>query len=405
MHAHADDAARRVRAYLDEVAELVDQPQAAAADLRRAPGAPGRPGGRRCGRRRGPRNERRVLAPEAQRALAAAVADAVGGELVGGEDEVGGRAPVSPRRVACRRRSAATPTSGSPSKASSAAAGGSGSGVGTARRSARRSSGAARRRRPPRPRRVGAPAPLEHLAARARAVSYGQSEPPGRRVGEGEVEQRLVALALDELGWCGRARSARRSLAPAPAAVRRRTAPGRDDPGRVAADLRHVGEPHPRRRRRGRAPRAAAFALGRGDRDEHRLTGGHARRGRTGRFRPGTPRHPSQESASCRYPGGSRWRIGVDRLRRPWQTHNPSPVVIARHVHVAGPERRDLARLGRRRRAADAAGVVGEQVDRDRRLGRGRAHAMDVVARREQRVEVARRERALLARLDRASPA
>ena len=47
--------------------------------------------------------------------------------------------------------------------------------------------------------------------------------------------------------------------------------------------------------------------------------------------------------------------------------------------------------------APHAAGVVREQVDRDRGLGRGRAHAVDVVGRRDQRVEVAGAERAALA--------
>ena len=50
--------------------------------------------------------------------------------------------------------------------------------------------------------------------------------------------------------------------------------------------------------------------------------------------------------------------------------------------------------------APDAAGVVGEQVDRDRRLRRGRAHAVDVVGRRDEGVEVAGRQRAALDELD-----
>ena len=91
-----------------------------------------------------------------------------------------------------------------------------------------------------------------------------------------------------------------------------------------------------------------------------------------------------------------------DRHRRAG-LHVPPGVVALRRLHVlvcavdvdvARPERRRLAGAGVVRVAPHAAGVVGQQVDRDRRLGRGRAHAVDVVARREQRVEVAGRERA-----------
>src|SRR5581483_12109360 len=43
--------------------------------------------------------------------------------------------------------------------------------------------------------------------------------------------------------------------------------------------------------------------------------------------------------------------------------------------------------------AEDATGVTREQVDRDRRLVGGRPHPVDVVLRREERVEVARLQR------------
>src|SRR5919109_2901017 len=55
-----------------------------------------------------------------------------------------------------------------------------------------------------------------------------------------------------------------------------------------------------------------------------------------------------------------------------------------RDVDVAGAERPRLARVGVVRVPPDAAGVVRQQVDRDRRLGRGRPYAVDVVARRDQ---------------------
>ena len=73
----------------------------------------------------------------------------------------------------------------------------------------------------------------------------------------------------------------------------------------------------------------------------------------------------SRAGARC----GSRWR--------------------ALHVDVARAERLLLAGVLVERVAPHAAGVVGQQVQRHRRLGRGRAHAVDVVARRQQRVEVA----------------
>ena len=60
-----------------------------------------------------------------------------------------------------------------------------------------------------------------------------------------------------------------------------------------------------------------------------------------------------------------------------------------------------LARLRVERVAPYAAGVVRQQVDRDGRLRRGRADAVDVVARRDQRVEVAR----LAGRAGRPAPA
>src|SRR5581483_1904835 len=67
-------------------------------------------------------------------------------------------------------------------------------------------------------------------------------------------------------------------------------------------------------------------------------------------------------------------------------------VVLAGDVRVAGAKRLLVAR------------VVGQQVDRDRGLGGGRANAVDVVVRRKQRVEVARGERAALRELEGAVP-
>src|SRR5207237_8987350 len=62
----------------------------------------------------------------------------------------------------------------------------------------------------------------------------------------------------------------------------------------------------------------------------------------------------------------------------------------APHVDVAGAKRCRGAGLRVVGMAPDAAGVIGQQVDRDRRLRRGRPHPVDVVARWDERVEVAR---------------
>src|SRR5215217_4756739 len=75
--------------------------------------------------------------------------------------------------------------------------------------------------------------------------------------------------------------------------------------------------------------------------------------------------------------------------------------ILTRHVDVARPEGGDLAGLRVIGVTPHAPGVVGQQVDRDRRLRRGRAHGMDVVGGRQQGVEVAGLERAPLARRDR----
>jgi hypothetical protein len=94
---------------------------------------------------------------------------------------------------------------------------------------------------------VGAGDLLQHFVAEGAAV-VGAKQRPSRRRREGDVEQRLVALALVDLG----------RLAPRPdrfadaanraafAFVEEATPEG-DDPGRVAAQLLHVGEANSRR--------------------------------------------------------------------------------------------------------------------------------------------------------------
>src|SRR5262245_16128998 len=73
---------------------------------------------------------------------------------------------------------------------------------------------------------------------------------------------------------------------------------------------------------------------------------------------------------------------------------------LTRGVDVTRAKRPGLAGFGIERVPPDAPGVVRQKVDRDRRLRRGRAHAMDVVLRRDQRVEVAGLERAQFLDLD-----
>ena len=63
-----------------------------------------------------------------------------------------------------------------------------------------------------------------------------------------------------------------------------------------------------------------------------------------------------------------------------------------------------LARLRVERVSPHTAGVVRQQVNGHRRLRRRRAHAVDVVARRDERVEVARGERTPLGELEGAVP-
>jgi len=99
-------------------------------------------------------------------------------------------------------------------------------------------------------------------------------EPPGRAAGEGEVEQRLVPLALGELGR--RPLGPDRLADPAHAPPGRRApgdelAPGRDDAGRVRAHLGHVREPDTARGVAELLPQQAD--LGRVDDDERGLVG------------------------------------------------------------------------------------------------------------------------------------
>src|SRR4051794_36274408 len=92
-------------------------------------------------------------------------------------------------------------------------------------------------------------------------------------------------------------------------------------------------------------------------------------------------------------------RISPSKRKTPSRAAASMGSVIARHVDIARPERPRLARVRVEGVAPDAASVVGEQVDRDRRLRGGRADAVDVVARRQERIEVAAPQLAALDQL------
>ena len=251
-------------AQLDQVADLVAQPQAVAAGLaaagrwRPASGSAMRP----------PSATSQTSAPSAcqmrSTPRAAAVADRVGRHLVDGEHEVAGPRRGEARAVAraaptSRRTAASVPAA----KASSSAPGG-GAGSGSVERGGDRAEVLDRSRCS-----RGAPSAttagwlrcafVDHVGRRARRRRTGTAaRSPG--VGEGEVEQRLVALALDEL--VGAALRPDRLAdaaqpAPAPGVGVDELAPRGDDARRVGADLGHVGEGHVARRRL-RAPRAGA---------------------------------------------------------------------------------------------------------------------------------------------------
>ena len=241
---------------------------------------------------------------------------------------------------------------------------------------------------------------LEHLVREPLRV-VGAQQRPRRRGREGEVQQRLVALALHDLGRraAGPDRLAdadRRRMA---AGVRsHEVAPGADDPARVAPERLHVGEADAPRVGPERHPQHAC--AGDGERDEDGGIGVHCvpyERDGPGQELLVTPVEERLVPVTRRVKlAHSRRR----RVRRPAAGGNPSPV-FAEHVHIARAERRHRARVGVVGVAPDAARVVREQVDRDRRLGRGRAHAVDVVGGRQQRVEVAGGERPALAQRDR----
>ena len=126
------------------------------------------------------------------------------------------------------------------------------------------------------------------VAQRRDVVRAQQAERPG--VGEGDVEQRLVQLALDELGGAATGPDGLADPAQRPLRVLvDEVPPGGDDAPGVAAEHRHVRELHGVRV--GAEGRLQARDLLRADGDEHRLAGSmpSRRNGSVPATKPSTP--------------------------------------------------------------------------------------------------------------------
>ena len=123
--------------------------------------------------------------------------------------------------------------------------------------------------------------PVDERVAAARLVDdglverrhvVGTQQPEVARVGEREIEQRLVELALDQLGRAASGPDRLADAADRAGVGAREVAPGGDDPRRVVAQHGHVDELDA-------AGVGADLAAQRGDalrtdRDEHRLASG-----------------------------------------------------------------------------------------------------------------------------------
>ena len=217
------DAAVGQLAQLDEVAQLVGEPEAPAAGLaERGARAAGERLRRRSGRCRGPRRSR--CRPRARRAgrprpppwrtlLVATSWTASTRSSRALLGEPGALAPAPPTSARSVGERVARDRGARPASAGR-------------RRAAARRTAAARvgRRGSARARRAGHERVAERSASAITSRSscdrvVGADQVEARGVGERDVEQRLVALALDQLGrGCGRPRSARRCRASAPGA-------------------------------------------------------------------------------------------------------------------------------------------------------------------------------------------
>ena len=114
---------------------------------------------------------------------------------------------------------------------------------------------------------------LDHVAVEVRGV-VGADEVEAVGVGEGGVEQRLVALALDELGGAAAGPDRLADAAQRAGAAADEVAPRRDDAGRVVADVAHVDELDALGG--GAEALAQRPQLRRLEGDHHRLAGGDA---------------------------------------------------------------------------------------------------------------------------------
>ena len=90
--------------------------------------------------------------------------------------------------------------------------------------------------------RVAAMCFLEHIVGK-RTVSYGQEQMKARPISEGEVEKRLMTLALDQLRRATVGPNRLPDTADHTTSVFvRELAPCRDDAARIGSHLRHIGE-------------------------------------------------------------------------------------------------------------------------------------------------------------------
>src|SRR4051812_34854463 len=203
VHVQAHHGAERAGAQLHQIAELmgdVEPPAAPPIERRRTP-----PDERILDDAGIAHlaDQRVVLLPDAQHALASGVADAVGRRLAHGEHEVvdaSGREPGGPAAVGDQRTQLVERAAVEAERVHVAARL-------CQRRVERREQRVAARIGPARVRgalvddlRVAATRLVHDRSVKRRAVVRAE-QPEVLGVGEGEVEQRLVQLALDELGW------------------------------------------------------------------------------------------------------------------------------------------------------------------------------------------------------------
>jgi uncharacterized membrane protein YcaP (DUF421 family) len=244
-HLHAHDRAVRLRADLDEIAHRVREPHAPTVQgIDRRPETSGQPVAHRPAVADLARH-RPVLDPGAEDAGAAPVHHAVGRKLADTQDEFAGAGCREPRGVGALEHD--PPHLREIADAERVLVHGPVRlGQPAVERLAREG---ARERRA----RTRLPAFAEHGVGalrldedvvRERRGVVGTQEPPGRAIVEGDVEQRLVPMALRQLGLAatgpdGLADAAQR---PAQAPVRRdEVVPRRDDARGIASESLHLG--------------------------------------------------------------------------------------------------------------------------------------------------------------------